>query len=555
MGDPVKIVIVEDEGVVAMDLRGQLERMGYEVVGTASRASVAIDLARGSRPDLVLMDIQLAGGRTGIEAAGVIRETSRIPVVFLTAYADDSSLALAKEVSPYGYIVKPFDDQDLKTTIEIALARARVESALDQSRADLMAVLDSQRQGSVTVDAGSRVTFVSRSVEELLGVSRAELTGSRWQEILPVDRAVIDRVEGLARRSENGRQKIAADIAADERQIAIEIEVVADPRDEGGFILFLYDVSDVQELRALLDGQTRFEKIIGSGKKMRAMFQLIEEVGSVDSPVLIEGETGTGKELVAQAIHRRSERKQGPFVPVNCGALTAELAASQLFGHRRGSFTGAISDHQGFFAAAEGGTLFLDEIGELPQVVQPTLLRTLDDGQIMPVGETAGRQVDFRLVAATSRSLTDEIEQQTFRSDLFYRLSVVRIQIPSLRERLEDLPILARSFLAEARAKTGKDVREIGTAAMSVLLQYPWPGNVRQLKNALEFATIRSTGSEIEIEHLPPEISSVELDLSESASEEDRIRAALARTRGNKKEAAKLLGMSRSTFYRRLDRL
>ncbi len=555
MRPAARILIVEDEAVVAMDIRAQLEGLGYDVVGTAASAARGIELARVKAPDLILMDIQLAGERSGIEAADEIRHALNVPVVFLTAFADSVTLSKAKEVSPYGYIVKPFDEQDLKTAIEIALSRSAVERSLVRSRADLEAILDAQRQGAVVVDSGGSVAFVSRGAEALIRRSREDLLGRRWQETIPVERAILDRLVEQAGRQNAGPKKLRAQIEGVEPAVDLEIELVDDPRESSGFILFLYDVTDVSQLRNLLDEESVFERIIGSGKSMQAVFQLIQEISSVDSPVLIQGETGTGKELVARAIHQRSSRSGGPFIPVNCGALTTDLASSQLFGHRKGSFTGAISDHEGFFSAAHEGTLFLDEIGELPSTIQPTLLRALDDRGISPVGETVAREVDFRLVAATSRSLEDEIERQEFRSDLYYRLSVVRVVLPPLRERLEDLPILTRAFLAEARAKTGKQVFEVSTDTMSILLHYSWPGNVRQLKNALEFATIRASGPEVLPEHLPSEIGSEPVELSEDASEADRIRAALAQTRGNRQEAAKILGISRSTFYRWLERL
>lgn len=550
-----RIGLVEDEVVVAMDIRAQLERLGYEVVSSARTASQGIAQARAERPDLVLMDIQLAGERDGISAAEEIRQSLAIPVVFLTAFADESSLERAKAVSPYGYIVKPLDEYDLETSIEVALSRARAEASLERSHADLMAVLDVQRQGSVAVDGEGRVSFLSQVAATMIDRPREEQLGRRWQEVLPLRRSTVDSLEEMLLRPAGRREKIAAELEADEGRRAVEIETVDDPRSEGRFILFLYDVSEVRQLRALLDRDSGFEKIIGTGKAMQAVFQLIRDLSAVDSPVLILGDTGTGKELVARAIHRLGHRQSKPFVPVNCGALTPELAASQLFGHRRGSFTGAIDDHRGLFRAANHGTLFLDEIGELPVSIQPALLRALDDGQITPVGETRAQAVDFRLVAATSRSLEHEIEQQIFRSDLYYRLAVAKIVLPPLRERLEDLPILVRSFLTEATARTGKSVTDVSSAAMALLLGHAWPGNVRELRNAVEFATIRARGSVIEPEDLAPELLLGTTPPPPVGDESMRISAALEQTGGNRRRAAELLGMSRATFYRRLKSL
>ncbi len=239
---------------------------------------------------------------------------------------------------------------------------------------------------------------------------------------------------------------------------------------------------------------------------------------------------------------------------VNCGGLSLELASSQFFGHRRGAFTGAVADHRGFLEAADGGTLFLDEIGELPASIQPKLLRVLEDGQITPVGHTGTRPVDFRLIAATSRDLEQEIERRDFRADLFYRIAVVRIRLPPLRERPEDLPLLVRSFLKETRAKTGKSVTQVDDEAMGLLLRYDWPGNVRQLRNVVESCVIRAQGTQIRASELPPELQARPTGSPGARTEAERIRAALAETGGNRRRAARLLGWSRSTLYRRLRR-
>jgi DNA-binding NtrC family response regulator len=307
-----------------------------------------------------------------------------------------------------------------------------------------------------------------------------------------------------------------------------------------------------------LDEHAAFERIIGKSKPMRQVFQLIEDVARVDSTVLIEGETGTGKELVARAIHHCSPRRQRPFLALNCAGLSEELAASQLFGHRRGSFTGAVDDQQGLFEAASGGTLFLDEIGELPLRVQTTLLRVLEENAVLRLGETKLRPVDVRVLAATHRDLAREAAEDRFRQDLLYRIRVARIPLPALRDRREDLPILVRAFMADHRAATGKQVDAISDDAMAVLMDHSWPGNVRELRNALEFAVIRARRSMIHPDNLPPELLEVTAAVDPDEPREDeagRILTALKRARGNRTRAATLLGISRATLYRRLREL
>jgi DNA-binding NtrC family response regulator len=298
--------------------------------------------------------------------------------------------------------------------------------------------------------------------------------------------------------------------------------------------------------------------MIGKSKPMQQVFQTIQDVARVDSTVLIEGETGTGKELVARAIHQLGRRCDAPFVAINCAGLSDELAASQLFGHRRGSFTGAISDQQGLFEAADGGTLFLDEIGDLSLRVQTALLRVLEENAVLPLGESSPRPVDVRVLTATHRDLAQDAAEERFRQDLLYRIRVARVRLPALRQRREDLPILVRAFLADHRASTGKQVDAVSDDALAVMMEYKWPGNVRELRNALEYAVVRARGSILLTDDLPPELlerrtgaDQVDVGLDEA----DQLMAALKRARGNRTRAAALLGISRATLYRRLGEL
>jgi sigma-54 dependent transcriptional regulator, acetoin dehydrogenase operon transcriptional activator AcoR len=291
---------------------------------------------------------------------------------------------------------------------------------------------------------------------------------------------------------------------------------------------------------------------------------LIQDLAAVDSTVLIEGETGTGKELVARGIYSRSHRHDRPFIAVNCAGLTEALVESQLFGHRRGSFTGAVADSQGLFEAADGGVLFLDEIGDIPLRVQTSLLRVLQEREITRVGETKPRRVNVRVLAATHRNLSKEVDSGNFRADLLYRIRVARIQIPPLRERMEDIPLLVSRFLGDFRAITGKPVQEVSTKTLGKLMEYAWPGNVRELKSAIEFALIHCHGSVIRLEDLPPELKETPLAAGvpspQSADlinldEKDRLLAALRRTGGNRTLAARMLGIGRATLYRRMSSL
>jgi DNA-binding NtrC family response regulator len=307
--------------------------------------------------------------------------------------------------------------------------------------------------------------------------------------------------------------------------------------------------------------------MIGKSSAMRRVFQQIQDMANIDSTTLIEGETGTGKELVANALHSVSHRNDRPFMAVNCAGLTDSLLTSQLFGHKRGAFTGAVGDQKGLFEAAEGGTLFLDEIGDISMPVQMGLLRALQEKEITRLGETRPIKVDVRIIAATHRDLHAEVAEGRFRADLLYRIRIARIELPPLRSRREDIPPLAAWFLRQSRAATGKPVEDISEDAMRVLMDYAWPGNVRELRSAIEFAVIRCKNNMLKVDDLPPEIRIAQLaspaagapvePATEGAArdEDQRILAALRQSGGNRAAAARLLGIGRTTLYRRLEGL
>jgi DNA-binding NtrC family response regulator len=304
---------------------------------------------------------------------------------------------------------------------------------------------------------------------------------------------------------------------------------------------------------------------------MRKLYALLDRLKDADVPVLVTGESGTGKEMVARAVHAQSPRAKKPFLGVNCGAIPANLLESELFGHTRGAFTGADRDKKGLFREAEGGTILLDEIGEMPIKMQTSLLRTLQEGMVRPLGAAKEEPVDVRVVAATNRDLEDMVQRGTFREDLFYRLHVIELKIPPLRERTDDIPALIDHFLTLFAARHRRDRKTIGRDALRKLVAYGWPGNVRQLENVLLNAWLMSDGTEIGPDDLtipespaPPSISETVVKPRGSASsrpqtesqfrttERDKILHALTSCNWNRAQAAKLVGLPRRTFYRRL---
>jgi DNA-binding NtrC family response regulator len=317
-------------------------------------------------------------------------------------------------------------------------------------------------------------------------------------------------------------------------------------------------------LRRELDQKYSFSEIIGNSASMQAVFRLIEKVASTNANILIQGESGTGKELVARAIHRHSPRNDKPFIAINCGALPESLLESELFGHTKGSFTGAVADKKGLFRAAEGGTLFLDEIGEVPNALQVKLLRALQEHEVTPVGATLPVKFDARIVAATNRNLEEEVGKGNFREDLFYRLNVIEIFLPPLRERREDIPLLVKHFIAKIAKEQKTKEKSVGKDAMSALLNYQWQGNIRELQNAIERAFILS-GNEIDLESLPPKLKNnsnhgFEIrdpdGLHPTLEEVERryVLEILKSVNQDKTLAANILGIDLSTLYRKLKR-
>jgi two-component system response regulator HydG len=325
--------------------------------------------------------------------------------------------------------------------------------------------------------------------------------------------------------------------------------------------------SEVRRLRDLVQSVDLPSGIVGESQVMRRVFELTERVAASDASVLIHGETGTGKELVARTLHNRSPRKNAPFVAINCAAMPLALLESELFGHARGSFTDAKQARAGLFVQARGGTLFLDEIGDMPLEMQAKLLRALQERKVRPVGGDIEVPFDARVVSATSCDLDAAVEEQRFRRDLLYRINTVIIQMPPLRARGNDILLLSQHFLKTKTGRQGKQVTSISTAAARKLLEYDWPGNVRELENCLERAVALAVHSEIGVEDLPDKIrhyqnTNVAIDTSkpeelQTLAEMERryVRRVLAAVGGNKTQAAQILGLDRRSFYRRLARL
>jgi two-component system response regulator HydG len=337
-----------------------------------------------------------------------------------------------------------------------------------------------------------------------------------------------------------------------------------------GAVETITDISEIVEkdkqiaaIRRHLRSEDAFQGLIGASAPMLQVFSLIENAAQSDAPVIILGESGTGKELVARAIHQLGERKKRAYVKVNCAALTESLLESELFGHVKGAYTGAYKSRAGRFEMAQGGDIFLDEIGDLPLSTQVKLLRVLEEKVIERVGDSKSIPVDVRVISATNKDLSSLVETGAFRKDLYFRINVIPIHMPPLRERVEDIPLLAESFFRKLRIKSGKSIEGISNLALEVLMKYLWPGNVRELKSAFEYAFVTCQEPLIQPHHLPPDILKEEKSLKDVTAvaptkqeiKKRQLIDALARAKGNQSVAAEILGISRVTVWNRMKRL
>ena len=419
--------------------------------------------------------------------------------------------------------------------------------------------------GIFTVDADGRITSFNRAAEDITGWRREETVGRMCREVFLANHCeqhclLFDSIEdGEPHRDQEVRIR-----RRDGSELLVEIST-ARLRDEEGRVVggveMFCDLSDVDTLRRQIQAGYTCEDIVSKSAAMQGVRELLPLVANSDSTVLIEGEPGTGKELVARAIHNLGPRSAGPFVAVNCAALPDTLVESELFGHMRGAFTDAKRDKRGRFAMAEGGTLLLDEIGDVSQAIQVKLLRVLQEREYVPLGGSEAVKADVRILAATNRDLALEAMNGRFRQDLFYRLNIVRIALPPLRSRLEDIPLMVHHFIDRFNTIQGGRIRDISERAMKTLLAYHFPGNVRELENAIEHAFVVCGGNTIRVEDLPAHIRGQSLIVPGSmphvrgpldSAEAATIREALMRHGGNRTRAAKDLGISRNTLWRKM---
>jgi PAS domain S-box-containing protein len=421
-------------------------------------------------------------------------------------------------------------------------------------------IFDSITDGVFTVDRNCIITSFNRAAVQITGFEADQAIGRHCFDVFRTEvchkRCALKDTLKTSDPVENARVTI---ITRDGREVPITVTTTLLKDEQGkpiGALEFFRDVSEIENLRERLGIHRSLDTIISAHPTIQDIKQLLPDVAASECSVLIQGPSGSGKELFAQVIHTLSPRRYGPYIKLNCAALPATLLESELFGYEKGAFTDAKRDKPGQFTIARGGTLLLDEISEMDISLQVKLLRVLNDGEYRPLGSTRSLHADVRILAATNADLETEIARGRFREDLYYRINVINIQIPPLRERPVDIPLLVDHFLRAFKAKTRKPIDAVSAEAIGLLTRHPWAGNVRELENAIEHAFVMCNGSRIEVEHLPQHIlvngNGVSQAPLQPESEMQMILQSLRRNAGNRTRTAKELGMHRTTLWRKL---
>jgi len=425
-------------------------------------------------------------------------------------------------------------------------------------------IFDTISHGIFTIDEDGRITSFNRTAQEITGYTEDEVIGQNCSSVLKANicQTMCPLMQSILTRSRTEDQEVTI-VNREGRRIPIAISTAALIDENGrviGGVEMFRDLSLVQELKKRLYASYGFDDIVSKSPSMKNIIETLPLIANSQSTVLLTGESGTGKELIARAIHNNGPRSQRPFVAINCAAMPDTLLESELFGYKKGAFTDAKKDKPGRFARAEGGTLFLDEIGDLSGAIQAKILRVLQEREYEPLGATGPVKTDVRIICATNKNLSREVQRKRFRQDLFFRINVVPIHLPPLRERREDIPLLVNHFINHFNALEGRRIARCSERVMAAFMAYEFPGNVRELENAIEHAFVVCGGDTIQLDDLPPALaSSLEPALPEAVEskplqqgEAEIIRAALARHNGDRTLTASELGVSRVTLWRKM---
>ena len=549
-----KILVVDDERNICFTLKRFLEDEGYKVF-VAEGYWDAMDLLADQVPDLVFADIMLVDG-SGMDLLNEInRKKFNCPVVMITGVPTIQTAAEAVRHGAFYYLSKPVRQKDLIRVAATALKHKAVVEEKERLQTNLKAIFKSVQDGIITIDRQFNVIEINQAAQKLCGLTRETTLGrslesrteSHCEHCINLLKKTIEQKSPNWTRLQTCRRNTSF-----EQMVSLKATpLINNAGSLSGAVLVIRDETRLVALEKNLKERSAFYNIVGKSEKMQNIYTSIDNLADVRTTVLVTGESGTGKELVGEALHYRSVFSEKPLIKVNCGTIAENLLESELFGHVKGSFSGAITDRTGRFQVANGGTILLDEIGDITPKMQLALLRVLQEKEFERVGSSTPIKVDVRIVAATNLDLLKEVEAGRFRQDLYYRLQVVEITIPPLREHKEDIPLLVEHFLNHFNKEMNKNILNISQAVKDIFFRHNWAGNIRELKNVMEHSVIFCPGSIIHPEHLPSRVA----DFFQNSRQEIQKREiidALEKFRWNKTKAADELGMSRQNLYRKL---
>ncbi|MBI5049292.1 MAG: sigma 54-interacting transcriptional regulator [Nitrospirae bacterium] len=557
-----KLLVIDDEEGIRFTFKRFLLDEGY-AVATANNFDEALAKITETDFDLIFADIILQG-KTGVDVLRGVRERNlNCPVIMITGYPNIESASEAMRLGAFDYITKPVQKETLLHVANMALQHKAITDEKEKYRSNLEAIFRSVHDAIITVDKELVVLEINEMAKNICGFSREDIGRVFSSSPEMCNRKCLEVLTRTIKQKEPMEEnRLECQIHNRPQQV---VTLTASPLIDSkgifsGAVMVVRDETRLANLEQDLKERQQFHNIIGKSEQMQKVFSLVEALADVQTTVLITGESGTGKELVAEALHYNGTRSSKPLVKVNCSALSENLLESELFGHVKGAFTGAVKDKIGRFQRADGGTIFLDEIADISQGIQLRLLRVLQDMEFECVGDSVPVKVDVRVVAATNQNLKEKVRLGKFREDLYYRLKVVEIPLPALREKLEDMPLLVDYFLKKFNKKLNKEIRGISIDVQRIFMNYNWSGNVRELEHALEHAYIVCHQNTITVDDLPLELKSFnETTAPALMGKEDNgaeaIRNALEKTAGNKAKAARLIGISRQTIYRKIKEL
>ena len=556
-----RILVIDDEETIRFTLERFLRTEGH-VVATAASCSEAWSRINEMDFDLIFADIILGDG-TGIDILREIKARGMTcPVIMITGVPGVGTATESIRLGAFDYISKPINQEAILHAAHTALKYKIVNEEKEKYRTNIEAVFRSVRDAIITADRESVVIELNDAAMTMCGYSRDDI-GKPFGSLPGVCSGGLAEIleEAINRGEPVEADRIECQLSDSARKvISVRTYPLISPQGTpSGVVMVLRDDTQVAALESELKAHRQYHRLVGRSAEMQKVYALINALASVQTTVLITGESGTGKELVAEALHDAGERSHKPLVKVNCSALPENLLESELFGHVKGAFTGAIRDNVGRFHRANGGSIFLDEVGDISPTIQLKLLRVLEESQFERVGSSTPMKVDVRLIAATNKNLLEKVSHGELREDLYYRLKVVEIRLPPLRDRREDIPLLIDHFRAKFNLKFKKAIEGISSEVLKAFLKYPWPGNVRELEHTLEHAFVLCGQNIITIDHLPPDFMNAPGSEHRSpgdaqAVDSRAILEALDKTAWNKAKAARLLGIDRVTLYRKIKR-